>query len=124
VRPSSRASFHGRVVELTGIHSVSAAETFTQALLKRSPQVRRVGENTQGVFSDVLERRLPNGWTFGLPNERFVTDGKSYDGAGIAPDLPVPVFPRSDLEAERDGALEKALELLGARRSPSALPMR
>jgi hypothetical protein len=112
VRPSSRPSFHGAVVELIGIHSVSAAETFTQALLKRTPKVIRVGENTQGVFSDVLGRRLPNGWRFGLPNERFVTDGRSYDGVGIAPDVPVPVFPRADLEAGRDGALETALALL------------
>jgi hypothetical protein len=116
VRPSSRASFHGPVVELIGIHSVSAAETFTQALLKREPHITRIGENTQGVFSDVLGRKLPNGWTFGLPNERFVTDGKAYDGAGIAPDVTVPVFPRADLETGRDGALEKALELLGIQR--------
>jgi peptidase S41-like protein/tricorn protease-like protein len=119
VRPSTRPSFHGPVVELTGILSVSAAETFTQALLKRTPHITRVGENTQGVFSDVLGRRLPNGWRFGLPNERFVTDGKSYDGPGIAPDVAVPVFPKSDLEAGRDGALERALEIL--RQRPMAL---
>src|SRR5262249_7237897 len=88
VRPSSRPSFQGTSLELTAIHSVSAAETFTQALLKRTPKVTRVGENTQGVFSDVLGRHLPNGWRFGLPNERFVTDGRSYDGVGIAPDVP------------------------------------
>jgi peptidase S41-like protein len=115
VRPSARPSFRGPVIELIGIHSVSAAETFTQALLKRSPKVTRVGENTQGVFSDVLGRRLPNGWRFGLPNERFVTDGESYDGRGIAPDVLMPVFPHADLDAGRDGALEKALELLGVR---------
>jgi Peptidase family S41 len=113
VRPSSRPSFHGAVVELIGIHSVSAAETFTQALLKRTPKVTRIGENTQGVFSDVLGRHLPNGWRFGLPNERFVTDGKSYDGDGIAPDVRVPVFPKTDLDTGRDRAIEKALELLG-----------
>jgi C-terminal processing protease CtpA/Prc len=96
---------------------VSAAETFTQALLNREPKVTRVGENTQGVFSDVLSRKLPNGWGFGLPNERFVTDGKSYDGPGIPPDVAVPVFPKSDLDAGRDGAIEKALELLDVRRA-------
>ena len=32
------------------------------ALMERRPRVTRVGENTQGVFSDVLDRRLPNGW--------------------------------------------------------------
>ncbi len=118
VRPSPRSSFHGPVVELIGIHSVSAAETFTQALLKRAPKVTRIGENTQGVFSDVLGRRLPNGWTFGLPNERFVTDGKSYDVNGIAPDVTVPVFPRADLDAGRDAALEKALEAISSSSHP------
>ena len=78
---------------------MSAAETFTQALMNRVPPVVRVGENTQGVFSDVLGRRLPNGWRFGLPNERFVTNGRSYDGPGIAPDVNVPVFPATDLES-------------------------
>ncbi len=119
VQPSSRAGFKGTVVELIGIHSVSAAETFTQALLKREPAVTRVGENTQGVFSDVLGRRLPNGWRFGLPNERFLTDGRSFDGPGIPPDIEVPVFPKSDLSAGRDGALEKALGILGVRRGRS-----
>jgi C-terminal processing protease CtpA/Prc len=117
VRPTTRPTFRGPVVELTGILSVSAAETFTQALLKRMPHATRVGENTQGVFSDVLGRTLPNGWRFGLPNERFVTDGKSYDGPGIPPDVSVPVFPRVDLDAGRDGALEKALELVAAGRA-------
>jgi C-terminal processing protease CtpA/Prc len=115
VRPTNRPSFRGPVIELTGILSVSAVETFTQALLKRMPHVRRVGENTQGVFSDVLGRTLPNGWRFGLPNERFVTDGKSYDGPGIPPDINIPAFPKRDLDAGRDGALEKALELLAQR---------
>jgi hypothetical protein len=113
VRATTRPGFRGPVVHLTGIHSVSAAETFTQALLDREPNVIRVGQNTQGVFSDVLGRRLPNGWRFGLPNERFVTDGKSYDGSGIPPTIRVPVFPPADLESGRDSAIEKALEVLG-----------
>jgi C-terminal processing protease CtpA/Prc len=103
-------------VHLTGTHSVSAAETFTQALINREPAVIRVGQNTQGVFSDVLGRRLPNGWRFGLPNERFVTNGKSYDGPGIPPTIAVPVFSPSDLASGRDGAIEKALELLQTKR--------
>jgi hypothetical protein len=116
VRATNRPGFRGPVVHLIGLRSVSAAETFTQALLHREPKVIRVGENTQGVFSDVLGRRLPNGWRFGLPNERFLTDGKNYDGAGIPPDVTVPVFPAADLASGRDGALERALEILGVRR--------
>ena len=114
VRVTDRPGFRGRVVHLIGTHSVSAAETFTQALMNREPAVIRVGQNTQGVFSDILGRHLPNGWRFGLPNERFATNGKTYDGPGIPPTVTVPVFPPSDLASGRDSAIEKALELLGA----------
>ena len=113
VKPSKRARFAGPVVELIGIDSVSAAETFTQALLLRRPAVVRIGENTQGVFSDVLVRSLPNGWRFGLPNERFVTEGRSYDGPGIAPDVPVSSFTPEGLASGRDAGIEAALARLG-----------
>lgn len=113
VRPSSRPSFHGRVVELTGPLTISAGETFTQALMGRTPHVVRVGEDTQGVFSDVLGRELPNGWSFGLPNEVFRTaQGTTFDGRGIPPDVIVPLFAEGDVAARRDPAIAKALELL------------
>lgn len=113
VHVSQRAGFRGPVVLLTSADSVSAAETFTMAVLDRAPHVVRVGSNTQGVFSDVLGRKLPNGWTFGLPNEIYLTkDGKAFDGAGVPPDIGVPIFPAEDLANGRDSALDKALGLL------------
>lgn len=113
VHPSARPGWRGPVVELTSRYSVSAAETFTQALMGRRPAIPRVGENTQGVFSDVLSRSLPNGWHFGLPNELFLTsDGRSYDGPGIPPTVAVPTFTRADLAAGRDPGLERAMEML------------
>jgi hypothetical protein len=116
VRVSERPHFGGKVVLLTSQHSVSAAETFTMALMGRKPAVTRLGENTQGVFSDVLGRTLPNGWRFGLPNEIFLTEsGQAFDGPGIPPHVAVPVFPRDDLEKGRDSALEKALRLLASK---------
>ena len=109
MRKSARPSFHGPVVELIGPFTISAGETTTQALMGRTPKVLRIGENTQGVFSDVLGRRLPNGWDFGLPNEVFRSpDGKTFDGPGIPPDITVPVFADEDLAAGRDPALERA----------------
>jgi len=112
VRPSDRPSFRGPIVELIGIQSISAAETFTQALLDRKPKIVRVGENTQGVFSDVLGRTLPNGWRFGLANERFVTDGKTYDNVGIAPDVAVESLTPAARATGRDAGIEKALAIL------------
>ena len=113
VRPSSRPGWRGPVVELTSRHSVSAAETFTQALMGRKPAIARIGENTQGVFSDVLGRVLPNGWRMGLPNELFLNgEGKSYDGPGIPPTVAVPTITKADLEAGRDPGLERAMALV------------
>ena len=115
VQASQRPCFHGPVVLLTSSDSVSAAETFTMALLDRQPHVIRVGASTQGVFSDVLVRRLPNGWRFGLPNEIYLTkDGRSFDGAGVKPDIAVPIYSAEDLSNDRDSALDKTLELLSA----------
>jgi C-terminal processing protease CtpA/Prc len=71
VRPSSRPSCHGPVVELTGPLTISAGETFTQALMGRRPRVLRIGENTQGVFSDVLGRNCPTDGTSACPTKSF-----------------------------------------------------
>jgi hypothetical protein len=113
VRPSTRPGFRGPTVELIGPLTISAGETFTQALMGRTPRVTRIGENTQGVFSDVLSRRLPNGWRFGLPNEVFRTpQGTTFDGLGVPPDIVVPVFADADVAAGRDPGMAKALEIL------------
>jgi hypothetical protein len=113
VHINQRPGFRGPVVLLTSSDSVSAAETLTMALLDRQPHVIRVGASTQGVFSDVLVRTLPNGWTFGLPNEIYLTkEGKAFDGVGVPPDIAVPTFPAEDLSNGSDSALDKALELL------------
>lgn len=116
VRPGKQPIFSGPVVELIGPITMSAAETFTQALMERTPHITRIGENTQGVFCDVLDRHLPNGWVFGLPNAVYRTsDGRAFDVSGIPPDLVVPVFADDDVTAGRDPAMAAALHLLLAR---------
>lgn len=118
VVPSPGPRFTGRVIELIGRDTVSAGETFSMALMGRRPAVIRIGEPTQGVYSDVLGRVLPNGWHFGLPNEVFLNErGKHFEVVGVPPDIKVPVFPREDLQAGRDTGLEKALEI-AAQKSP------
>ena len=113
VEASSRPGFHGRVALLTGADTVSAGETFTMALMGREPRVVRVGLNTQGVFSDVLNRTLPNGWRFRLPNEVYYTrDKESFDGAGVPPDISIPFFSPEDIQSGRDAAIDKAIQLL------------
>ena len=117
VVPTAKASFKGPVAILTSGLTISAGETFTQAMMGRRPAVFRAGEPTQGVFSDVLGRQLPNGFRFGLPNEVFrAPDGRTFDGPGIPPTHPVPVFGEADRKAGKDRVLEKALALFAAGR--------
>jgi C-terminal processing protease CtpA/Prc len=59
--------------------TASAAEVVTLSLMP-FPYVTYVGEPTKGMSSDLLERRLPNGWTFDLANERYL----SIDGVNFA----------------------------------------
>jgi hypothetical protein len=121
IKPSTRPGFRGPIVELTGPSTRSTGETFTQALMGRSPHITRIGENTQGVFSDVYGRNLPNGWGFGLPNEVFLTpDGKAFDGSGIPPDIEVPVFAPADLAAGKDPAMAEAIEVLASTKAHDA----
>ena len=120
VVPSTRPGWHGPVVELTSRYSVSAVETFTQALMGRRPGVERIGENTMGAFSDVGDRHLPNGWTFGLPNELFLNErGTSFDGSGIPPTIAVPTLRTADLAPGGDPGLDRAIAVLSAGRVDS-----
>lgn len=113
VQPGRQPVFLGPVVELVGPITMSAAETFTQALMGRVPPVTRIGEPTQGVFCDVLERRLPNGWKFGLPNAVYLTaEGRAFDATGVPPTLAAPVFDSADVAAGRDPAMAEAIGLL------------
>jgi hypothetical protein len=113
VNPRTRPRYDGKVVILMGRDTVSCVEDFVLATMGRKPPVLRVGEPTQGVFSEVLMRKLPNGWTFGLPNQIYRTaEGKSFDGVGIPPDVSVPVFTEEELTEGRDSGMEKAIEMI------------
>jgi Peptidase family S41 len=50
IHPSTRPGFRGPVVELIGPLTISAGETFTQALMGHSPHIVRIGENTRVFF--------------------------------------------------------------------------
>jgi hypothetical protein len=116
VQPANTSRYAGPIAVLTGGSTVSAGETFTQALMGRSPQPIRIGQPTQGVFSDTLQRLLPNGWRLYLPNEEYRTPAwKTYDGPGIPPNVTVPVFTTTEFRTGRDSAFDAALAGLSRR---------
>jgi peptidase S41-like protein/tricorn protease-like protein len=102
--------YTGPISVLTSDLTVSAGETFVEALLDRNPAPVRIGTATQGVFADNMTRRLPNGMTFTVGNERYVDpSGHDYEGAGIPPNIDVPVFTDDELNHHLDSALTTAL---------------
>lgn len=87
------------VVVLTSGFTGSAAEIFTM-LMRDLPQVTIMGTPTSGGLSDIGNFTLPNGWELGLSHQRYVsTDGISYEGDGIPPDVMV----TPDVDAARNG---------------------
>ncbi|MFJ9030728.1 S41 family peptidase [Streptomyces sp. NPDC102274] len=116
IQPARTPRFTGPVAVLTAGTTYSAGETFTQALIDRPGRTVRIGESTQGVFSDVMERGLPNGWSVLLPNEEFLTrSGETFDGRGIPAHIPEQVFTEEEFDQRRDSAFDRATEVLPAR---------
>lgn len=113
VQPGAATRYTGPLAILTAGSTFSAAETFTQAMLNRTPRPVVIGENTQGVFSDMLERALPNGWWFGLPDEEYLTaHGATYDVTGVAPDVRVATLTPQQFADGTDPAFDTALSYL------------
>ncbi|MEW2300701.1 S41 family peptidase [Streptomyces sp. NPDC006655] len=113
VTPARGPRYTGPIALLTGGSTISAGETFTQALIDRPGRTVRVGQPTQGVFSDILVRYLPDGMAAWLPNEEFLTrTGRTFDGAGIPPDITEPVFTAEEFAKNRDSAFDRAVAVL------------
>lgn len=97
-----------RVYVLTDGGTASASEWLALQLAPAS-NVVRVGGVSQGAFSTVLMRVLPNGWRVGLSNHFIRTaNGDSFEKVGLAPDLLAPLSEFS-FEAGVDPALDVIL---------------
>ena len=104
VIPADTPRYTGPVNVLISDLTISAGETFVQALMGRTPAATRIGTTTQGVFADVMSRRLPNGWSFHLGNERYIgPDQQDYEVIGIPPTMETPVFTADELARDQDG---------------------
>lgn len=117
----SRLPFYNKTAYiLTSVMTGSAAELATLSTFSVD-NVVRIGSNTEGIFSDGLDKKLPIGWEYKLSNEIYMSmDGKSYESIGIAPqiDLGYPnnkveflnlVF--KQLQDSEDAAIEKVIQL-------------
>lgn len=120
IQTASENPYAKPVFLLIGPESASATEIMALSAMSMS-NITRVGSKTEGVFSDILDRSLPNGWEFGLSSEVYLDmEGNNYEGIGISPNVEIGYERDTQkflqkvmqgLETEGDEAIEKALEL-------------
>ena len=104
-------TFTGPIALLTHDASFSGADVFAM-LMADLPHVTIIGEPTNGIFSNMLERKLPNGWKCTLSHQVYYSaDMICYEGKGIPVDIEVKNM-RSDLQNGVDPLIHKALEVL------------
>jgi len=106
---------------LIGPESASATEIMALSSLSM-PNITRIGSRTEGVFSDVLDKELPNGWEIDLSSEVYLDmNGINYESVGIPPDVAIEYEKDTQkflqkvvnyIENEGDAAIEKALLLI------------
>ncbi|SEK88560.1 Peptidase family S41 [Aquimarina amphilecti] len=114
VSPKGDFQFTDEIILLTSPLTASAAEIFTLCM-KDLPYVTIVGDNTNGVFSDILVHVLPNGAFVGLSNEVYSdAQGVVYESIGVGPleENRVPLFSNDDFVEEKDSGINKAVEIL------------
>ena len=115
VTPADTGTYGGSLFILTSELTASAAEIFVLSLLQH-PSLTLIGEPTQGILSDTLERHLPNGWFLTLSNEIYrACDGEIYEDVGIPPHVRIPFLGQKAREANRDMMLDRVLSLAKTR---------
>ena len=92
---TNQTTISGPLVVLTSHETASAAEICTMSALAH-PNATIIGSKTEGIFSDMLDKVLPNDWEYSLSNEIYLDHkGISHEAVGIPPDI--------NLNYEREG---------------------
>jgi carboxyl-terminal processing protease len=111
VQPEGKSQYTKPIVVLTNRWTASSGEILLWALKAEKPIVQ-IGDTTLGCYSDQARRELPNGWYYTISvNDIRPTDGKSYEGIGIAPDILVENT-KAEVLSGKDRALERALAII------------
>jgi hypothetical protein len=114
LEPQGPIQFTGPIVLLTCDAVFSGGEAFALAL-RNLPYVTIIGDHTNGIFSYQLERKLPNGWEYGLSDQvYFSPDMVCYEGKGIPPDIKL-LNEKSNISKGVDPLINRAVRLLKSR---------
>lgn len=100
------------VTLLVSQNTTSAAEIFT-LMMRELPHVSLMGTSTQGAMSDVLQKKLPNGFSIWLSNEFYLTPaGEWFEDTGIPVAHEIPYATLEDRTNNEDPGLETAYAFL------------
>lgn len=111
ILPTGESQLIKPTVLLTSGSTISAGD-HCALYLKELPYVKLVGENTNGIFSPMLGKKLPNGWEVALSNGQTVNSRRiSYEGRGVPVDIEV-IHRQADLAQGRDKGLLSGLSFL------------
>ena len=111
VKPGGKIQFTKPIVILTSDFTASAAEVFV-LLMKELPNVILIGDNTEGIFSDMYFFKLPNKWSVSLSYQQyFSNDKENYEGKGIPPNIKI-VNSKLDIENNYDPVIKVAINHL------------
>jgi C-terminal processing protease CtpA/Prc len=99
------------IIVLADRYTISAGERALIAF-KTLPNVAIVGDTSSGAHGTMIGRELANGWFYSLvPQKVIMSDGKSYEGIGIAPDYYIK-NQLSDMQQGIDATLDYAIDLV------------
>jgi carboxyl-terminal processing protease len=114
LKPLGKTQFTKPVVLLTSDASFSTADVFAM-VMKELPHIRIIGDHTNGIFSNMFETKLPNGWRYTFTYQRYYSpEMVCFEAKGIPVHDEVPNT-KADLETGIDRALEVALTNLAKR---------
>lgn len=111
IKPKGKKPFLNKVVLLTNDRTISAADVLA-LMMGEFSNVTIIGERSNGSYSDLDSKTLPNGWKLTLSNQRyFSASKKNYEGFGTPVDIEVKdTF--ENMQKKEDAVLLKALEFL------------
>ena len=113
IEPRGPAQFTGPIVLLSCDSVFSGGEVFALAM-KQLPHVTMIGDDTNGIFSSQLEKKLPNGWRYRLSYQvYFSADMVCYEGRGVPVDIRL-LNRKSDIENGVDPLITRALDIIEA----------
>jgi len=101
------------IVLLVNKNTASSAELFTLRM-KTIPNVIVIGNTTAGIFGDMYNGKLPNGWNFGLPVRKTNDQNDvSLEDIGIIPDILIENT-KEDINNGKDKVIEYAIKYLSS----------